>query len=77
MDDIQDNSRMRRRIPTAHTIFGLPLTINACVQMYTQVINRVSQLGHPKVSFYSGIVVFMRLVADICRESLISGTYHT
>ena len=28
VDDIEDGSRLRRGQPTAHSIFGVPLTIN-------------------------------------------------
>ncbi len=28
-DDIEDNSQIRRGAPTAHQVFGLPLSLNA------------------------------------------------
>ncbi|XP_041971023.1 geranylgeranyl pyrophosphate synthase-like [Aricia agestis] len=43
-DDIQDDSKIRRGIPTANIAFGTNLAINACFQAYTQLILRVGKL---------------------------------
>lgn len=37
VDDIEDSSALRRGLPTAHTIYGVPLTINAANYVYFQV----------------------------------------
>ena len=34
IDDIQDNSKLRRGVPVAHNIYGVPLTINAANYIY-------------------------------------------
>ena len=48
IDDIQDNSILRRGIPAAHTIYGVPSTINAASYVHFIVTNRVQSLNHPK-----------------------------
>jgi geranylgeranyl diphosphate synthase type 3 len=34
MDDVEDNSELRRGIPVAHTIYGVPQTINTANYVY-------------------------------------------
>ena len=46
IDDIEDNSKLRRGIPVAHTVFGVPHTINCANYVYFQCMERVMQLGH-------------------------------
>ena len=48
IDDIQDNSILRRGIPAAHTIYGVPSTINAANYVHFIGLNRVQSLNHPK-----------------------------
>lgn len=50
IDDIEDNSILRRGVPVAHSIYGIPSTINA--SNYAQVIaqERALELHHPEVS---------------------------
>jgi geranylgeranyl diphosphate synthase type 3 len=48
IDDIQDNSILRRGIPTAHTIYGLASTINAANYVHFKCLDRVQNLNHPK-----------------------------
>ncbi|KAL1489322.1 hypothetical protein ABEB36_014240 [Hypothenemus hampei] len=47
LDDIQDNSILRRGIPVAHSIYGIPCTINASNYASFIALERVMQLGHP------------------------------
>jgi len=48
IDDIEDNSTLRRGVPTSHTIYGLPLTINAANYMYFEAMKKVRDLGSPE-----------------------------
>lgn len=34
IDDIEDNSNLRRGVPAAHTVYGIPLTINTANYAY-------------------------------------------
>ena len=48
IDDIQDNSFLRRGIPAAHTIYGVASTINAANYVHFIGLNRVQRLNYPK-----------------------------
>jgi len=48
IDDIQDNSVLRRGIPAAHTIYGVPSTINAANYIQFIGLDRLQNLNHPK-----------------------------
>lgn len=47
IDDIEDNSKLRRGIPVAHSIFGTPSTINAANYAYMLGLEKVLCLDHP------------------------------
>ena len=36
VDDIEDNSKLRRGVPVAHSIYGVPSTINTANYVYFQ-----------------------------------------
>lgn len=46
-DDIEDNSILRRGIPVAHSIYGVPSTINAANYAMFLALEKVQELGHP------------------------------
>jgi geranylgeranyl diphosphate synthase type 3 len=46
IDDIQDESIVRRGIPAAHTIYGVASTINAANYMLFVVLDKVLRLNH-------------------------------
>eukprot|EP00095_Tigriopus_kingsejongensis_P007011 maker-scaffold232_size243569-snap-gene-0.15 protein:Tk07011 transcript:maker-scaffold232_size243569-snap-gene-0.15-mRNA-1 annotation:"geranylgeranyl pyrophosphate synthase isoform x1" len=48
LDDIQDNSVLRRGIPVAHKICGEPSTINAANYVMFIALERTMLLGHPE-----------------------------
>ena len=48
IDDIQDNSILRRGIPAAHTVYGVASTINAANHVHFIWLNKVQSLNHPK-----------------------------
>ena len=47
VDDIEDNSTLRRGIPVAHSIYGVPTTINSANYVYFLALERCHQLGNP------------------------------
>ncbi|XP_052749310.1 terpene synthase isoform X1 [Galleria mellonella] len=47
IDDIQDNSILRRGIPVAHSIYGVASTINAANYVLIIALEKSLQLGHP------------------------------
>ncbi|XP_050298800.1 terpene synthase [Anthonomus grandis grandis] len=48
IDDIQDSSILRRGIPVAHSIYGIPSTINAANYASFIALERVQLLEHPE-----------------------------
>jgi len=48
IDDIEDNSTLRRGIPAAHTIYGVPSTTNSAIYVHFIGLDRVQSLSHPK-----------------------------
>lgn len=46
IDDIEDNSLLRRGIPVAHKVFGIPQTINSANYMYFIVLKKIVDLGN-------------------------------
>ncbi|XP_026737018.1 geranylgeranyl pyrophosphate synthase [Trichoplusia ni] len=47
IDDIQDNSILRRGIPVAHSIYGVASTINAANYAMIVALEKTQELGHP------------------------------
>ncbi|KAG6445824.1 hypothetical protein O3G_MSEX004100 [Manduca sexta] len=47
IDDIQDNSILRRGIPVAHSIYGVASTINAANYAMIIALQKTLELGHP------------------------------
>jgi geranylgeranyl diphosphate synthase type 3 len=47
IDDIQDNSVIRRGIPVAHSIYGVPSTTNASIYLMLKGVKRAQSLNHP------------------------------
>lgn len=44
MDDVEDNSELRRGLPVAHTIYGVPQTINTANYVYFLAFQELLQL---------------------------------
>lgn len=44
MDDVEDNSELRRGSPVAHTIYGVPQTINTANYVYFQAVQELLEL---------------------------------
>lgn len=56
IDDIEDNSILRRGVPVAHSIYGVPSTINAANYVLFLALEKVQQLGHPEVRIISFLI---------------------
>ncbi|ESN94089.1 hypothetical protein HELRODRAFT_157766 [Helobdella robusta] len=50
IDDIEDNSNLRRGIPVAHHIYGIPQTINTANYVYFLGLQKAISLDHPEVT---------------------------
>ena len=46
IDDIEDNSKLRRGIPVTHSIFGVPATINTANYVYFLALDKVHNSLH-------------------------------
>ncbi|RPA74529.1 terpenoid synthase [Ascobolus immersus RN42] len=49
IDDVEDNSLLRRGVPVAHGIFGIPQTINSANYVYFLALQEVTKLGRPEL----------------------------
>ncbi|XP_073416239.1 geranylgeranyl pyrophosphate synthase isoform X1 [Dendrobates tinctorius] len=48
IDDIEDNSKLRRGFPVAHSIYGVPSVINSANYVYFLGLEKVLTLNHPQ-----------------------------
>mmetsp|Transcript_39908 Transcript_39908/g.60290 ORF Transcript_39908/g.60290 Transcript_39908/m.60290 type:complete len:91 (-) Transcript_39908:1015-1287(-) len=48
IDDIEDNSKLRRGVPVAHSIFGVAPVINTANYMFFLGLERCHALNNPK-----------------------------
>jgi geranylgeranyl diphosphate synthase type 3 len=62
IDDIEDNSRMRRGQPSAHMIFGVPPVINAANYVYFLSLEACQELGSA-----AAMSVFVKEVLNLHR----------
>lgn len=46
IDDIEDDSSLRRGLPVAHSIYGVAMTINAANYAFFLALEKVQQLDH-------------------------------
>jgi geranylgeranyl pyrophosphate synthase len=46
VDDIEDNSKLRRGVPVAHSIYGIPTTINSANFVYFLAMDNVVKLNN-------------------------------
>lgn len=49
VDDIEDNSVLRRGIPVANNIFGVAQTLNSANYVYFKAMQDLTQMGNPKL----------------------------
>lgn len=64
IDDIEDNSILRRGIPVAHSIYGVASTINTANYTIFMAMELAQKLDHPDVSVFfqfSNLVPFANI----------------
>lgn len=47
VDDVEDSATLRRGVPVAHSIFGIPQTINSANYIYFCALKELSSLNNP------------------------------
>ena len=57
IDDIQDNSVLRRGIPVAHSIYGVASTINSANYVYFLGLEKTLALNQPQVITYLNAIL--------------------
>ncbi|XP_051775332.1 geranylgeranyl pyrophosphate synthase isoform X1 [Erpetoichthys calabaricus] len=62
IDDIEDNSKLRRGFPVAHSIYGIPSVINSANYVYFLGLEKVLTLDHPEA-----VQVFTRQLLELHR----------
>ena len=55
LDDIQDNSILRRGYPSTHTVFGVGQTINSANLILIKALKAAESLSHKAVAIFSGM----------------------
>ncbi|KAJ1678140.1 hypothetical protein EV182_004690, partial [Spiromyces aspiralis] len=50
VDDVEDSSELRRGVPVAHMIYGVPMTINTANYVYFLALKKVNELNDPKAT---------------------------
>jgi len=55
IDDVEDGSTLRRGFPVAHSIYGVPQTINSANYIYFCALRELERLKNPQLfKIYSG-----------------------
>ena len=60
VDDIEDDSKLRRGRPVAHNIYGVAQTINSANYIYFLALERTLAMGQPK-----GVAIF---TSECCED---------
>ena len=50
IDDIEDDSTLRRGVPVAHAIYGIPSTLNTANYVYVLALEKCTQLKETKAT---------------------------
>uniref|UniRef100_A0A8C6E6T6 Geranylgeranyl pyrophosphate synthase n=1 Tax=Moschus moschiferus TaxID=68415 RepID=A0A8C6E6T6_MOSMO len=60
IDDIEDNSKLRRGFPVAHSIYGIPSVISSANYVYFLGLEKVLTLNHP-----DAVKLFTRQLSEL------------
>ncbi|KAF9215100.1 geranylgeranyl pyrophosphate synthetase [Podila verticillata] len=61
VDDIEDDSQLRRGEPVAHKIFGVPATINCANYVYFLALSELAKIPNPKMlAIFTGMELLWR-----------------
>ena len=67
LDDIEDNSKLRRGVPVVHAIYGLPSTINTATFVIFKALSIVTSLGNAEATnIFAGMCVSMEPLRVSC-----------
>lgn len=68
IDDIEDNSSLRRGIPTSHVLYGVPMTINSANYMYFRAMEMLQTIaGEDKLLLHDLMVIFNQEMINLHR----------
>ncbi|KAH3673494.1 hypothetical protein WICMUC_003600 [Wickerhamomyces mucosus] len=67
IDDIEDDSNLRRGKPTAHLIFGTPFTINSSNYMYFKALEELIKLNQDGNNFEQIVQIFNEELLNLHR----------
>jgi len=57
IDDVEDGSALRRGFPVAHSIYGIPQTINSANYIYFCALRELERLNSPQLfKVFYGII---------------------
>ena len=73
VDDIEDNSILRRGIPVAHSIYGVASTINSANYVYFLGLEKILALNHPQVQIYYTLLLLCNNLHALVNHSGHSG----
>lgn len=62
IDDIEDNSKLRRGTPVAHVVYGVPQTLNTANYVYFLALQEIHQLNNP-----TAVKVFLEEMLNLHR----------
>ncbi|KAI0399340.1 geranylgeranyl pyrophosphate synthetase [Xylaria palmicola] len=63
IDDVEDNSTLRRGLPVAHSIYGMPQTINSANYVYFRALQELQKLSNPAAA----VAIFAEEVVNLHR----------
>eukprot|EP00957_Ditylum_brightwellii_P078110 5938241-Ditylum_brightwellii.AAC.1 len=65
IDDIEDNSKLRRGVPVAHSIFGVAPVINTANYVFFLGLERCHALNNPKAMRAKNSIGGLRTVQNL------------
>ncbi|MDD6088933.1 MAG: polyprenyl synthetase family protein [Desulfovibrionaceae bacterium] len=69
-DDVMDNAALRRGVPTAHTLFGIPAAILAGDALLAAGTRLVAEQNNPRLSLIASSAIFETTAGAIMEMSL-------
>ena len=66
IDDIEDNSALRRGVPTAHSIFGIPTTLNTGNYIYFLALDKLIN-GFPPEKVKDAVNIYSQQMIELHR----------
>lgn len=66
---MEDDSLLRRGVPVAHKIFGIPQTINSANYVYFLALQELSKLNNPAlITIYTGRLSRSSASGETCAD---------